>query len=498
MYDVVIIGAGVVGCGAARELSKYSLRTLVLEKGFDVCAGASKANSGMVHAGFDPVPGSNEAKFNVRGCEMLGDLCAELDVAFNRCGTMVFATTEENLRELERLKVNGEANGVPVEIITPPALYEMQPDIGRDVLAVLWAPTGGMVSPYGLVFALAESAAQNGVEFRLETEVTGIERIDDGWRLDTNNGTYEARVVLNCAGTHADEMNNMVSEHTFHIIPRFGGNLLLDRKYADKVSTVLIETPFDLPGGGHTKGMGIMPSVDGTIVLGCDVQYLGDKDNVSCNRDCIRMITEFFQRTWKNLPAGSDGKPFPLDAVIAYYGGVRAHPDTDDFIIGEVPDAPGFINAAGTKSPGLTAGPAIAQYIAELCVQRLGAAPNPDYQPGRRHKKKFRTMTREEREQAVREDPDYAKIVCRCELVTEAEIRDAIRRPLGARSVAGVKLRTRAGMGRCQGGFCSPRVVEILCEELGWNPLDVTMCGGHSPVLAGRACGCGAEMEVRG
>jgi glycerol-3-phosphate dehydrogenase len=366
-------------------------------------------------------------------------------------------------------------------------LYDLQPKIGKDVAGVLWAPTGGIVCPYGLVIAMAENAAINGVEFRFAAEATDVKAAKGGWQVATREGSYNTKVVINCAGTHSDELNNMVSEQKFTIIPRHGEHILMDRNYINYVTTTICQTPSDLPGGGHTKGQGIMPSVDGTVILGCDAKHLNDRDDSRCTREGLDDIVGFFQRIWKYLPIGSEIKEFPLNGVIASYGGVRAHPDTDDFIIGEAPGASGFFNAAGIESPGLTSAPAIAIRIEELVMEKLKAEKKDNYVPGRRAKKKFRIMTVEERITAIKEDPDYARIVCRCEQVTEAEIRDAIRRPLGARSISGIKMRTRAGMGRCQGGFCSPRVLQILCEELGLDPLEVTQSGGLSPVLLDRA-----------
>lgn len=493
MYDITIIGAGVTGCSAAYELAKYKLRVLVIEKGSDVCSGSSRSNSGMLHAGFDPRPGSNMAIYNVRGNMMMDELCKELEVPMLRCGTMIFATNENEEQELFRLKANGDANNVPVSIVRPPELYEMQPDIGKVITAVLWAPTGGMISPYGLVIALSENAAVNGVEFRFNTKALDFAKIDCGWRVRTNKGNIDTKIVINCAGTNADILNNIVSSHKITIIPRHGMNLILDRRCNKKVTTIINETPHDLPGGGHTKGFAVMPSVDGTLVLGCTTEILGDRDEVPSTRFGIHGIIDYFKDKWKLLPIGSDGEPFPVDGVIAYYAGIRAHCTEDDFIIGEAEGAPGFLNAVGIESPGLTAGPAIGEKLRELCLERIPAELNPQYIKGRKAKKAFRTMTREERIAAINENPDYAKIVCRCEMVTEAEVRDAIRRPLGARSLDAVKMRTRAGMGRCQGGFCSPRVLQILTEEMGCDPLDITQCGGDSYVLKARVCGMERE-----
>lgn len=494
MYDVIIVGAGSVGCGTARELSRYSLRILVLEKGHDLCAGASKCNSGMIHAGYDPVPGTNEARFNAPGCRLMYEACDELGVPYLKNGTTVFATDENGMEELRKLKGFAEQNRVRAEIVTPSELYSLQPDIGPDVKGVLWVPDGGVTNPFTVTFALAENALQNGAEFRTDTCVTDIRKTEEGFLVTAGGETLETRMVVNCAGGHSDVINNMVSSKHFRIIPRFGAHVVLDRKYAAKLNTTLMETPHDLPGGGHTKGMAIIPTLGGTMLLGCDATEVDDPDFTDTRRESVEQILDYFRAAWKDLPVGSGGEPFPEDGVISIFGGCRPHADTNDFVIGEAEDAPGFINAGGTESPAFTSCLAIAQHVAGLCVERLKPEKNPRFDPRRKAKKAFRDMTDEERRQAIKEDPDYAKIVCRCEMVTEAEIRDAVRRPLGARSVAGVKLRTRAGMGRCQGGFCSPRVLRILSEELGISPLEVTQCGGESRILAGRACGEAAGM----
>ena len=517
MYDVIIVGAGSVGCAAARELSRYRLKVLVLEKGHDLCAGASKCNSGMIHAGYDPIPGTNEARFNAPGCALMYQICDELDVPYLKNGTTIFATDDAGMKELEKLLGYAELNKVRARIVTPPELYDLQPDIGKDVKGVLWVPDGGVTNPFTVTFALAENAFKNGVEFRRETEVTGISKKDGGFLVTalsragagassaggtssasdgssstadpaTVSLTFETRMIINCAGGHSDVINNMVSGHHFRIIPRFGAHVVLDRKFSEKLNTTLMETPHDLPGGGHTKGMAIIPTLGGTMLLGCDATEVGDPDFTDTRRESIEQIVDYFRKAWKDLPTGSDGSAFPEDAIISIFGGCRPHADTNDFVIGEPDDAPGFVNAGGTESPAFTACVAIAQHVAGICIDRLRPPVNEDFDPFRKAPKAFRDMTNEERRAAIAENPDYAKIVCRCEMVTEAEIRDAIRRPLGARSISEVKLRTRAGMGRCQGGFCSPRVAQILCEELGISPLEVTQCGGDSRILAGRAC----------
>ena len=488
MWDAIIIGAGISGCSVARELARYQLKVLVLEKGHDVCAGTTKGNSATVHAGYDPDPGSNKAIYNVRGSRMYPELCRELQVPYLKNGLVMIALDEEQMEEVRKLHEMGQRNGVRTEVCDRARILEIEPDMGEGVIGGLWVPDSGMVCPYNLVMALAENSARNGVEFRTSTQALSVERDGGEWLVSTPDETFRTKYVFNCAGTHADKFNNMVSGDVFHIIPREGQHLIMDRDFAPYVKTTIYPTPELLPGGGHTKGMGLMPSVDGTLILGCNADDVDDPDFSANTREGIDKILDFFEERWKYMPISKHVPKFPRDAVITAYGGSRAHPDRDDFILGEPKDAPNFINLAGIESPGVTAAPAIAIDMVKILVDRERPALKQDYKPGREIKKPFRTMTAEERREAIKADPDYARIVCRCEQVTEAEIRDAIRRPVGARSVSAVKMRTRAGMGRCQGGFCSPRVLEILCEELGLDPLEVTQSGGRSNILVGRAC----------
>ncbi len=488
MWDAIIIGAGISGCSVARELARYQLKVLVLEKGHDVCAGTTKGNSATVHAGYDPDPGSNKAIYNVRGSRMYPELCRELQVPYLKNGLVMIALDEEQMEEVRKLHEMGQRNGVRTEVCDRARILEIEPDMGEGVIGGLWVPDSGMVCPYNLVMALAENSARNGVEFRTSTQALSVERDGGEWLVSTPDETFRTKYVFNCAGTYADKFNNMVSADVFHIIPREGQHLIMDRDFAPYVKTTIYPTPELLPGGGHTKGMGLMPSVDGTLILGCNADDVDDPDFSANTREGIDKILDFFEARWKYMPISKHVPKFPRDAVITAYGGSRAHPDRDDFILGEPKDAPNFINLAGIESPGVTAAPAIAIDMVKILVDRERPALKQDYKPGREIKKPFRTMTAEERREAIKADPDYARIVCRCEQVTEAEIRDAIRRPVGARSVSSVKMRTRAGMGRCQGGFCSPRVLEILCEELGLDPLEVTQSGGRSNILVGRAC----------
>jgi glycerol-3-phosphate dehydrogenase len=489
MYDAVIIGAGISGASLARELCRYKLRIAVLEKGNDVCAGASKSNSATVHSGHDATFGTKKAYYNVLGNAMYERLCAELSVPFVRNGMIVFAANETDMAEVRRLKANADRNGVPgTRVLDREDLIRLEGYFGEDVTGGLFAPSSGITCPYSLVIALCENAFQNGAAFFLNTEVRRIERSDTGFHISTNRGSFEAGYVFNCAGTHADDINNMISERKFTILPRKGEHLILDKKLAPYVKATVSQTPVTLPGGGHTKGMGIMPSADGTIILGCDAHDAADKDDLSTTRAGIGEVLEYFERNWRNLPISRLYSEFPKNMVIGSFAGLRPHPDTDDFIIGEADDVPGFYNVAGIESPGLTAAPAIAQDLARQAAEKYGFIKNQNFDPIRICKKPFRDMTPEERRQAIIEDPDYGKIICRCEQVTKAEILAAIRSPIGAKTVNAVKMRTRAGMGRCQGGFCGPEIVRMLSGELGIPMTEVTLCGEGSEIVPYETC----------
>ncbi|MDR1588488.1 MAG: NAD(P)/FAD-dependent oxidoreductase [Treponema sp.] len=490
MYDAIVIGAGISGASVARELARYKMSVMVLEKGSDVCAGASRGNSATVHSGHDAKPGTLKARYNVLGNALYDDLCRELSVPFRRNGTIIFGTSEEDMAEIHRLKIQADENGVPgVEVLDRLGLMEKEPWFGEKVRGGLWAPSGGMVCPYTLVIALCENALQNGVRFSLDTELRALEREGAFWRLKTSRGIFEGKIVFNCAGTYADILNNMVSRRRFTIIPRKGEHIILDKRLGPYVRTTVCQTPVTLPGGGHTKGMGIMPSLDGTVILGCNARDAEDRDNTDTSAEGLNSILKFFEENWTHLPAAKALPRFPRDAVIGAFGGLRAHPGGDDFILGEAPDAEGFFNAAGIESPGLTAGPAVGKALVKEAAEKYGLVPREDFNPIRTVSPPFRGMSRNEQAAAVQQNGDYGKIVCRCEQVTRAEILAAIHTPPGARSLNAVKMRARAGMGRCQGGFCGPEVLKILAGELNCSPLEITQSGGNSRILSGKISG---------
>ena len=472
MYDVIVIGAGVTGCAIARELSRYDWKAAVLERASDVCEGTSKANSGVAHAGFDAKPGTVKARLNVEGSRLMEPLARELDFPYKRNGSLVLCFDEKDIPSLQKLHEQGQQNGVEgLEILDRERLKQMEPNISDNAVAALHAPTGGIICPFGLTIALAENAAANGVDFHLNTEVQNIEKTPSGYRLSTSRGVFETKVVVNAAGVYADRFHNMVSSHKLHIIPRKGEYCLMDKKVGDYVS----HTVFQLPTK-YGKGVLVTPTVHGNLLAGPTAVDVEGSESLNTTQEGIGDLLKRAALSVNNLPTRQ---------VITSFVGLRAHEEGGDFVIGQAEDAPGFFDAAGIESPGLTCAPALGIYLTELVREYLPAQEKKDFIATRKGIPSMALASPEERKQLIADNPLYANVVCRCELVTEGEILDAIHRPLGATTLDGVKRRTRAGMGRCQAGFCSPKVVEILARELGRDMGEICKNNEGSQFLAG-------------
>ena len=472
MYDVIIIGAGVSGAATARELSRYKVNACVIEKEEDVCCGTSKANSAIVHAGYDAATGSLMAKLNVRGNQMMEQLAKDLDFPFKKNGSLVVCLHEEDMPNLQALYDRGVANGVKdLRILNQEELRAMEPNISDDAYAALYAPTAGIVCPFNLNIAMAENACVNGVEFKFDTEVTGLHPIEGGWAIETNQGTFETKYVVNAAGVYADTLHNMVSAKKIHITPRRGDYCLLDKTAGDLVS----KTIFALPGK-FGKGILVAPTVHGNLILGPTALDIEDKEGTNTTREGLDQVI---------AKCGMNVKNIPMRSVITSFAGLRAHEDGHEFLIGELEDAPGFIDCAGIESPGLTSSPAIGEMVAEILREKLNLEKNENFVATRKGVLDPDALSKEERIELIRKNPAYGNIICRCEMITEGEILDAIHRPLGAKSLDGVKRRTRAGMGRCQAGFCSPRTMEILARERHVSMFDITKSGGESKIVVG-------------
>lgn len=473
MYDAVIIGGGAVGCAVARYLSCYRLSICLVERGEDVCVGTSKANSAICHAGFDAPVGSAKARFNVEGSRMMEGLSQELDFPYRRCGSLVLCFDEAELPHLRELLERGVQNGVEgLEILDRAALRALEPAVSDKAVAALWAPTGAVLCPFGMTIALAENAAANGCAFRFNTEVARIERRDGFFRLHTGGDCIDTRVVISAAGVYGDALHNQLCVDKLTIVPRRGEYCLLDRTCGQLVQ----HTIFQLPSA-MGKGVLVTPTVHGNLLVGPTAVDQPDKDRTATTAEGLRSVAETAAKSVENLP---------MRDVITSFAGLRAHlsgPE-DDFIVGESTD--GFFEAVGIESPGLSSAPAIGRYLAELAAAKLHAAEKEDFITQRRDMPHPREMDFASRQDLIARDPAYGQVICRCEGVTEGEIRDAIRRVPGARSLDGVKRRVRAGMGRCQGGFCGPKVMELLSRELHVPITALTKGGGESRLLAGR------------
>lgn len=472
MYDIIIIGAGVSGCAAARELSRYKANICVVDKEEDVCAGTSKANSAIAHAGYDAEPGSLMAKLNVQGNQMMEEMSKELDFPFKRIGSMVVCVHEEDIYKLEELLEKGRKNGVKdLRIVDSKEAHELEPNLTEGVVAALYAPTAGIVCPFGMNIAYAENAAVNGVEFKLNTEVLDIKKTEKGYELATTQGVLETKVVVNAAGVYADKFHNMVSAQKIHITPRRGDYCLLDKTAGQHVS----HTIFPLPDQ-FGKGVLVTPTVHGNLLVGPTAIDIENKEATATTQEGLDFLTS---------KAGEAVAGIPMRQVITSFAGLRAHEDHHEFIIKELEDAKGFVDVAGIESPGLTSAPAIGKMVSEIVSGMLGLSEKPDFIPTRKGIVNPSELSKEQRTKLIQAKPEYGNIICRCEMITEGEILDAIHRPLGARSLDGVKRRTRAGMGRCQAGFCSPRTMEILARELHVSMADITKCGGSSKLIVG-------------
>ena len=474
-YDAVIVGAGVSGCSIARELSLLAASVCVVEAADDVCCGTSKANSAIVHAGFDAPTGSLMARLNVEGASLMPSLCAELGVDFRRIGSLVVSTDAEALPALEALLRRGNENGVPdLRIICRQELLTMEPNVSDSAVAALWAPSAGIVNPFQLTCALAENAATNGVTFRLGEKVCGLGRRTDGsWLVRTSAGELVSRVVVNAAGVHADEVHAMASDTPLEIRPRRGQYYVLDTGAGGHVRHTVFSLPTRLG-----KGVLVTPTTAGNLLVGPTAEDIDDKDGVDTTDEGLAEVRAKAALTVRDVP---------FHECIRTFSGVRAHRPEHDFLIGEAPDAPGFVDCAAIESPGLSASPAIGRHVAGIVSSLLGDPPGrAGFVAARRPIPDVAHMPADVWAELVRERPDYGRVVCRCRTITEGQIVDAIHAPVGARSVDAVKRRVEAGMGRCQGGFCTPKVMEILAREVdGLRMEDVTKDGAGTRLVTG-------------
>lgn len=455
MYDVTIVGAGIIGAFVARELSKYKLKVLVLDKENDISNGTTKANSAIVHAGYDAEPGTLKARFNVEGNSMFDEICRDLDVPFKRIGSLVVAFNEEEIEKIEEIYNRGIKNGVPqMKIINREELKKLEANIADEALAALHASSAGIMGPWEMAVALIENAMDNGVELSLNTEVLDVEKNKEGYKIITGKEEIDTKYIVNAAGVYADRIHNMVSGSKIEIIPRRGQYFLFDKSAGDLVNSIIFQCPTKLG-----KGVLVLPTAHGNLLVGPDAERIDEKDNVETTEESLDYLRKLSQKAIKNIP---------FREVITSFSGIRATPEGGDFIIEEVIDAKGFIDVAGIESPGLSASPAIGKYVAELLKDIDGDFEEKEnFNPKRKPMIYFMELSDGEKKEIIKKDPRYGRIICRCENITEGEIVDSIHRNAGGKTIDGIKRRIRPGSGRCQGGFCQPKVMEILARELG-------------------------------
>lgn len=473
MYDIAIIGAGVIGASIFRELMKYDVKVVVIEKENDVAMGTSKANSAIVHAGYDPKEGTLMAKYNVRGNEMFEKICSELSVPFKRNGSLVLAFDEADMETIKALYENGNKIGVKgLQILNKNQVLEKEPNLNKEIAGALYAPTGAIVGPYEYTIALMENAVANGGVLKLESEVTAIEK-SDNFKITTSKGEIiESRFVINAAGVYADKIHNMICKESFRINPIKGEYFVMDNSQGKVVSHTIFQCP-------SSKGKGILvtPTVHGNLLVGPDAESVDDKDNVATTAGNLEYIRNKAMQTTDKIN---------FRETIRNFAGLRANPDCGDFIIEENKEIKGFIDVAGIKSPGLSSAPAIAEGVIEILK---AAGLNTEKKAGfitEREQINFMELSPKGKAELIKKDKRYGRIICRCESITEGEIVDSIKRSFGRISLDGVKRRCRPGMGRCQGGFCGPRVQEIIARELNIPMEDIELDKDGSYILIGK------------
>lgn len=478
IYDVAIIGAGICGSMIAYQLAKYRLNTVVLEAGIDAASGTTRANSAIVHAGYDAKEGSLKAYLNVKGCAMMEEIANTLGVHYSKCGSLVIGFSEKDLEHIKALKERGEANGVPdLEIIDGKRLHEMEPRLSKDAQYALWAPSAGIVCPYDLAYALCDNCATNGTDFCFEYKVSKIDYDGKLYTLSNGKKKIKAKYVVNAAGLFVDEIAQLVEEKLpFDIVPRRGEYMLLDKKEIRTASHTLFVTPSE-----KGKGILISPTVDGNIIVGPNANVVDSKLDTSVTEEGLDEIADGARVIVPDVN---------LDAVITTFAGVRATPTSGDFYICQSEKFKNFIHVAGIESPGLASSPAIGEYVLNILKEcGLETKPRDNYISTRTKDgncKLFYEMSEQERTEAIAKDSRYARILCRCEMVTEGDVVNSIHRPIPAHTVDMVKRRTRAGMGRCQGNYCRNKIADLIAEEYNIELSDVKKFGANSNILSSK------------
>lgn len=468
MRDIIVIGAGVVGCSIARELSKYNLDVLVVEKNSDVSEGISKGNSGIVHAGYNEKIGTLKAKLNIEGNKIFDDLSRDLQFPFKRNGAFILAFKDEEMKTLESLKENGEKLGVEgLEILTREEALNIEPNLNKEIVGVLNVKTSGIVSPYEMTIALAENAAENGVEFKLNSKVTNIEKISEGYKVTLNNKeVVSGKIIINASGLEGAFLNNLVSMTKREINPVKGEYCLFDKVAGAMINKTLFQVPNKL-----SKGVLVTPTAEGNLLVGPNAV---EGKTLETSREGIDEILDKSKKSLEELPVAR---------ILNTFSGIRPKTKEEDFIIEEVEDAKNFINVIGIDSPGLTAAPAIGVYVVNMIKEKLDLVEKKNFKKTREKIVRFAELSLEEKNKLIKEKPAYGHMICKCEFVTEGEIVEAIHRPIKALTVDAIKRRTRASMGGCQGVGCTLPISKILSRELGIDISDINKNSEGSPVI---------------
>ncbi|MDU2656968.1 MAG: NAD(P)/FAD-dependent oxidoreductase [Clostridium perfringens] len=468
MRDIIVIGAGVVGCSIARELSKYNLDVLMVEKNSDVSEGISKGNSGIVHAGYNEKIGTLKAKLNIEGNKIFDDLSRDLQFPFKRNGAFILAFSDEEMKTLESLKENGEKLGVEgLEILTREEALNIEPNLNKEIVGVLNVKTSGIVSPYEMTIALAENAAENGVEFKLNSKVTNIEKISEGYKVTLNNKELvSGKIIINASGLEGAFLNNLVSMSKREINPVKWEYCLFDKVAGAMINKTLFQVPNKL-----SKGVLVTPTAEGNLLVGPNAV---EGKTLETSREGIDEILDKSKKSLEELPVAR---------ILNTFSGIRPKTKGGDFIIEEVEDAKNFINVIGIDSPGLTAAPAIGVYVVNMIKERLDLVEKKNFKKTREKIVRFAELSLEEKNKLIKEKPAYGHMVCKCEFVTEGEIVEAIHRPIKALTVDAIKRRTRASMGGCQGVGCTLPISKILSRELGIDISDINKNSEGSPVI---------------
>lgn len=481
-FHVAIIGGGVIGSAVAWELSKYKLDVAVFEKGVDVCSGASKANSGVVHSGINSPPGSLKARFCVEGNKMFQELSEKLGFSLGWVGKYVIAKNKEEADELERLKKVGEENNVSgLEIQSGREVRQKEKNV--SCYGGLWVPTAGIVLPYEFTIALAENAAINNVVFYIETKVNGLKKTRDGFLIETNKGVFQSDVVVNAAGLGCIDIVSMLEKPDFKVYPCRGEYLILDKEYSNLINSMIYPVPVKELG---VLGVHITPTIEGNILLGPSAEFIDDPDDTCTTKNMMKIL---MKEAKEIIPV------IPEKGVITAYSGVRcklASPEEGgwaDYRIEESNQNPGLINLLGIESPGLTAAPAIAKEVVKMLSKFFDMQSKEEFKTKKIFSKRFSEMSFEEKSKLVKDDSHHGRIICRCEQVTEAEVIKALSNPLGARSLSAVKYRCRAGMGRCQGGFCTQHIVRVMEKKFDIDVKEIKMKSPESNLFIGRTRG---------